>query len=336
MRWKCSTSAGSNSICCARIVIADMPSSATESSSPIFSISAISAAPFSWPRRRRRPCRAGGQTAPASARRPPGSAGARGAWPRSWSARSTSFTGRPESDCGARIQSEQAAEARRWRARRRRRAFSIIIARGELLDRAPAAAPRRGSAPRRSRAAVPMSCSDRDHARGLVAWHRARAAARRCTQRAVLSGGVSMASKKAELALPSPTRATFCCTRLRSSAAKSAGEVVACELARRLRRRARAKADVGERDVRPLASANTTATRSDSNDALEVVGGHGSSIARASGSRRAGGAWPDARGLGAAHRGQDRAGDGLAQLHAALVEGDSRPRSTLCTKTLCS
>ena len=47
MRWKCSTSAGSNSICWARIVIAEMPSSATESSSPIFSISAISAAPFS-------------------------------------------------------------------------------------------------------------------------------------------------------------------------------------------------------------------------------------------------------------------------------------------------
>jgi hypothetical protein len=46
MRWKCAISAGSNSICCARIEIADMPSSAIESSSPIFSINAISSAPL--------------------------------------------------------------------------------------------------------------------------------------------------------------------------------------------------------------------------------------------------------------------------------------------------
>ena len=51
MRWKCSTSAGSNSICWARIEIAEMPSSATESSAPIFSMSAISEAPRSAPRR---------------------------------------------------------------------------------------------------------------------------------------------------------------------------------------------------------------------------------------------------------------------------------------------
>src|SRR5207237_214243 len=49
MRRKCSTSAGSTSTCCARIEIAEMPSMATESSMPIFSMSAIPAAPLTGP-----------------------------------------------------------------------------------------------------------------------------------------------------------------------------------------------------------------------------------------------------------------------------------------------
>ena len=117
---KCSISTGSNSICCARIVIAEMPSSATESSSPIFSISAISAAPFSALGLASAALGRGQPHRAAPARPRPGSARARGA---SWlpaRCASTSVARRGPRATAAPSRARAGGRTRRWRARSRR------------------------------------------------------------------------------------------------------------------------------------------------------------------------------------------------------------------------
>jgi hypothetical protein len=75
------------------------------------------------------------------------------------------------------------------------------------------------------------------------------------------SPAASCASRKAEPALPSPTRAAFCCTRLRSSATKSAARLVPGSAGPSSCPASSTKAALAKA-ITPCASAPATATRS--------------------------------------------------------------------------
>jgi hypothetical protein len=135
---------------------------------------------------------------------------------------------------------------------------SIIIAMGEDSVTASRRAETRFSASSVSRC-EPMSCRI---ATTPLALSRASSAgcSATLTQCAGPSGGMSIASKKAEPALPSPTRARFCSTRLRSSAAKSSGRTVP-DRSDWARRASSPKAELAYCTA-PFGSVTTTATRS--------------------------------------------------------------------------
>ncbi len=222
--------------------MAEIPSIATESSMPIFSINAISAAPFAPP------------SFPAASSRglhraPAGISSIASGWRSSVSvppsgirrmseaasrgflrSRSRAFgsmrverasascTGMPVSDCGAEL-SPSRLQKGALASSTSPAAFSIITATGEASANASRRASERFSACSVSRSG-PMSCST---ATTPAALSRASSAGWKaiCTQRAPRSRVSSSASTKAEAALPSPTRATFCRMRRRSVSAKS-------------------------------------------------------------------------------------------------------------------
>src|SRR5688500_1957526 len=168
-----------------------------------------------------------------------------------------------------------------------------------------------------------------------LAWSRLSSAgcSATLTQRALPSGGCSIASRNAEPALPSPTRERFCCTRFLSSWAKSSARLAPAS-ERSPRAASSPKAEFAYW-MPPAASVSTTATRSVSK--MRLKSSLAMAVARprllaaelADHAEQMVGRRMQRR-LGAADRGKDAARDALAELHAPLVEGVDPPEHPLC------